>query len=137
MKGAYILTQQDVTENPQKKDKIHIGSHFIDSHHVGRYAVDRNSFINEGRMWQEGMRFEIPYRSITPVAEECENLLVPVCVSASNVAFAAIRLEPTWMHLGEISGIAAAMAITNKVSVQNINIPGLQHKITEAGIPLN
>jgi hypothetical protein len=136
MNGEYILTQRDVTENRQKKDKIHIGSHYIDSHHVTRYAVDKNSFINEGRMWQEGMRFDIPYRSIIPKSEECENLLVPVCASASNVAFAAIRLEPTWMHLGEVSGIAASLAIKNKVSVQDLNIPELQQKIKEAGIPL-
>ena len=136
MKGEYFLTQKDVTENRQKDDIIHIGSHFIDSHHVTRYAVDRNSFINEGRMWQEGVRFDIPYRSITPMDEECGNLLVPVCVSASNVAFAAIRLEPTWMHLGEISGIAASLAIKNKVSIQDVNVPELQQKIKEAGIPL-
>jgi len=137
MKGEYILTQHDVTENRHKKDVIHIGSHFIDSHQVSRYAFDGNSFINEGRMWQEGMRFDIPYRSIIPKTVECENLLVPVCVSASNVAFAAIRLEPTWMHLGEISGIAASLAINKKVSVQKVNIQKLQQKISEAGIPLN
>ncbi|MFW6246251.1 MAG: FAD-dependent oxidoreductase, partial [Tangfeifania sp.] len=56
--------------------------------------------------------------------------------SASNVAFAAIRLEPTWMHLGEVSGIAASLAIKNKVGVQDLNIPELQQKIKEAGIPL-
>ncbi|MGY8771612.1 MAG: FAD-dependent oxidoreductase [Pirellulales bacterium] len=136
MKGPYILTQADTTENRKKKDVIHIGSHYIDSHHVTRYAVDKDHFINEGRMWQEGRRFDIPYRSITPHTEECENLLVPVCVSASNVAFAAIRLEPTWMHLGEVSGIAAAHAIEEGVVVQKIDIVNLQSRVTEVGIPL-
>ena len=136
MKGEYILTQNDVTENRQKTDKIHIGSHFIDSHHVTRFAVDKNSFINEGRMWQEGVLFDIPYRSITPKSKECENLLVPVCASASNVAFAAIRLEPTWMHLGEVSGIAAKLAINNNIKVQDVDIQELQQKIIESGIPL-
>jgi len=136
MKGPYILTQADTTENRRKKDVIHIGSHYIDSHHVTRYAVDKDHFINGGRMWQEGQRFDIPYRAITPRAEECENLLVPVCVSASNVAFAAIRLEPTWMHLGEVSGMAAAQAIKQDVDIQKIDVAKLQSKITKARIPL-
>ena len=134
MKGAYVLTQHDVTETSDKDDVIHIGSHFIDSHHVTRYAVDKDHFINEGRMWQKGRRFDIPYRAITPKAEECENLLVPVCVSASNVAFAAIRLEPTWMHLGEAAGIAAVMVGSN--SVQSVDVTKLQARIRERGIPL-
>ena len=136
MTGNYVLTQHDVINNRKKKDVIHIGSHYIDSHQVTRYAVDSTGFINEGRMWQEGMRFDIPYGAITPKREECSNLLVPVCVSASNVAFSAIRLEPTWMHLGEISGIAASLAIENKSSIQEVNVQKLQRKISEAGIPL-
>jgi hypothetical protein len=134
MKGRYVVTQNDVTETSDKDDVIHIGSHFIDSHQVTRYAIDKDHFINEGRMWQKGMRFDIPYRAITPKAEECENLLVPVCVSASNVAFAAIRLEPTWMHLGEAAGIAAVMAGNN--SVQSVDVTKLQERIRERGIPL-
>ncbi|BCX49302.1 FAD-dependent dehydrogenase [Haloferula helveola] len=136
MKGEYVLTLSDITEERSKEDVIHIGSHFIDSHHVTRYATDDGHFINEGRMWQEGMRFDIPYRALTPKAAECSNLLVPVCVSASNVAFAAIRLEPTWMHLGEVSGIAAAMAAKSGIAVQEVDVKPLQAKITEAGIPL-
>ena len=60
MKGRHILTQSDITEHRDKEDVIHIGSHFIDSHHVTRYAVDRDHFVNEGRIWQDGVRFDIP-----------------------------------------------------------------------------
>ncbi len=137
MKGRYILTQADVTDHRQKEDVIHIGSHFIDSHHVTRYAVDREHFINEGRIWQKGTTFDIPYRAITPKAKECVNLLSPVCVSASNVAFCAIRLEPTWMHLGEVSGLAATMAIDSGRTVQEIDVKKLQEGVKEAGIPLD
>ena len=87
-------------------------------------------------MWQDGKAFDIPYRALTPHKNECSNLLVPVCVSASNVAFAAIRLEPTWMHLGEVSGIAAAMAIRDAQSVQEIDTPTLQQRVLKVGIPL-
>ncbi len=136
MKSDFIMTQEDITVNRDKKDVIHIGSHFIDSHHVARYAVDKDHFINEGRIWEEGKNFDIPYRAITPKAEECRNLLVPVCASSSAVAFCAIRLEPTWMHLGEVSGMAASLAIRDKVDVQKINIKELQEKIGKSGIPL-
>jgi hypothetical protein len=136
MKGDFIMTQQDITTNRDKKDVIHIGSHFIDSHHVARYAVDKDHFINEGRIWEKGKNFDIPYKAITPKAQECRNLLVPVCVSSSAVAFCAIRLEPTWMHLGEVSGMAASLAIRDKVDVQKIDIKELQEKIVKIGIPL-
>jgi hypothetical protein len=136
MQGRYILSLRDVTESRDKTDVIHIGSHFIDSHHVTRYALDKTHFINEGRMWQKGMRFDIPYRAITPGADECTNLLVPVCVSASNVAFAAIRLEPTWMHLGEAAGIAAVMAASEGSAVQSVDVVRLQARLASRGIPL-
>ena len=136
MQGEYILTQADVTEMTNKEDVIHVGSHYIDAHHVTRYAVDEDHYINEGRIWQVGVPFDIPFGVITPKSEECENLLVPVCASASAVAFCTIRLEPTWMHLGEVSGIAAAMSIRNNASVQNIDIADLQKRIMAVGIPL-
>ena len=136
MQGDYILTQADVTTKTDKEDVIHIGSHYIDAHHVTRYAVDQDHYINEGRIWEVGVPFDVPYRAITPKSQECENLLVPVCASASAVAFCTLRLEPTWMHLGEVSGIAAAMAIDNNCSVQNIDVAELQKRIKAVGIPL-
>lgn len=136
MKSDCILTQKDITEARDKADVIHIGSHYIDSHHITRYAVDKDHFINEGRIWEKGNHFDIPYRAITPKAEECKNLLVPVCVSSSAVAFCAIRLEPTWMHLGEVSGMAASLAIRGGKAVQDIDIKQLQGNIVKAGIPL-
>lgn len=137
MQGEYILTQADVTTTTEKNDVIHIGSHYIDAHHVTRYAVDQDHYINEGRIWQEGVPFDIPYGVITPKSDECDNLLVPVCASASAVAFCTLRLEPTWMHLGEVSGIAAALSVKNHSSVQNIDVAELQERIKAVGIPLD
>ena len=136
MKGVYFMTQHDLIKNTKKKNVIHIGSHFIDSHHVARYAVDKDHYINEGRIWQKGQRFDIPYGAIIPKQKECENLIVPVSVSASHVAYCGIRLEATWMHLGEISGLAAKMAIDGNLPVQKIDIKKLQEKILKLGIPL-
>ncbi|MCP4786341.1 MAG: FAD-dependent oxidoreductase [Fuerstiella sp.] len=136
MQGEVILTEADVIEDRDKQDVIHIGSHFIDCHHAARYAVDSGHFINEGRIWKKGARFDIPYRAITPKVGECSNLLVPVCASASHVAFCTIRLEPTWMHLGEAAGIAAATAARSGKSVQAVDIQSLQDRLLELGIPL-
>lgn len=136
MVGPVVLTQHDITDHRDKPEVIHIGSHYIDCHHIARYAYDEHSFINEGRIWQEGMNFDIPYGAITPQKAECENLLVPVCVSSSAVAFCAIRLEPTWMHLGEASGMAASLAIKNRSAVQDIDVGTLQQMIKNQGIAL-
>ena len=136
LQGEIILTQADVIEDVDKEDVIHVGSHFIDCHHAARYVSDSGHIINEGRIWKVGTRFDIPYRAITPKAGECSNLLVPVCASASHVAFCTIRLEPTWMHLGEAAGIAAAMASKSGESVQAVDVKSLQARLLELGIPL-
>ena len=136
MQGEIILTETDVIVDVDKEDVIHVGSHFIDCHHAARYVSDSGHIINEGRIWKVGTRFDIPYRAITPKAGECSNLLVPVCASASHVAFCTIRLEPTWMHLGEAAGIAAVMAGKSGESVQSIDVKSLQARLLKLGIPL-
>ena len=136
MRGEIILTQADVIKDVYKEDVIHVGSHFIDCHHAARYVSGSGHIINEGRIWKVGTRFDIPYRAITPKAGECSNLLVPVCASASHVAFCTIRLEPTWMHLGEAAGIAAVMAGKSGKSVQAVDVKSLQARLLELGIPL-
>ena len=136
MQGEIILTEADVIEDVDKEDVIHVGSHFIDCHHAARYVSDSGHIINEGRIWKVGTRFDIPYRAITPKASECSNLLVPVCASASHVAFCTIRLEPTWMQMGEAAGIAAVMAGKSGKSVQEVDVKSLQARLLELGIPL-
>jgi hypothetical protein len=136
MVGPEVMTQADVTTERAKADVIALGSHFIDSHHVARFAHPAGGFVNEGRLWQPGQIFDLPYRAITPRQTECRNLLVPVCVSASHVAFSAIRLEPTWMKLGEGAGLAADLAIDRSVPVQQVPVERLQQRLRRRGIPL-
>ncbi len=73
--------------------------------------------------------YKIPYRCITPKQEECTNLLVPVCVSASHIAMTSSRMEPVWMILGESAGVAASMAVKAKVPVQEIEYAKLRAKL--------
>lgn len=81
--------------------------------------------------------YELSYRIITPKRNECTNLLVPVCVSASHVGFCSIRVEATWMQLGQAAGVAAAIAGKNKKPVQKIDVKRLQGILKDDGVLLN
>ena len=129
MIGSYVMRQQDVRTERRKKDSIGMGSHFIDAHHVQRLAVSPMSFLNEGRIWQKGYAYQIPYRAITPGKEECSNLLVPVAASFTHVAYCTLRVEGTWMVTGHASGIAASLAAKEKVPVQEVPVKKLQAKL--------
>jgi hypothetical protein len=133
MLGAYVMKQQDTQENVTKPDSIGMGSYNIDSHNVQR-IVDEGGFVrNEGDM-QIGTRpYEIAYRSIVPLREECTNLLVPVCVSASHAAYSSIRMEPVYMILGQSAGTAAGYAAQHDVSVQEVPIRWLQERLVDQG----
>lgn len=127
MRGAYVVTQQDVQDDRRKEDSVGISSHFIDCHHVQRVALSENEFVNEGRIWRMGWAYQIPYRALTPRAEQCDNLLVPGAASFSHVAFCSLRLESVWMIAGHAAGQAAAMAAAAAdTTVQSVDIPALQ-----------
>jgi len=138
MVGAYVQTQKDIFTDTLKPDAIALGSHFVDCHHVQRVAVSPTQFMNEGRIWEKVEQpYEIAYRAITPQGTHCKNLLVPVAVSASHVAFCSLRVEITWMQLGHAAGTAAAIAAREKKPVQLINIPQLQKQLTAEGVILH
>jgi len=129
MRGVYVMTQRDVTDERRKDDVIGFSSHFIDSHHVQRVAVSPTEFVNEGRIWRVGYAYQIPYRALIPTASECSNLLVPGAASFSHVAFCSYRLESVWMIGGHAAGVAAATAARARQTVQQINVPELQNKL--------
>ncbi|GAB3997092.1 FAD-dependent oxidoreductase [Spirosoma daeguense] len=135
MVGAYVQKQKDILEERTKPDAICLGSHWIDSHHVQRVAVSKTQFVNEGRIWESITQpYEVSYRAITPKAAECTNLLVPVCVSASHVGFCSLRVESTWMQLGNSAGLAAALAIQQKKTIQALSTTELQNKLKQKGV---
>lgn len=139
MTGDYVMVQQDILERRDKPESIGLGSHWLDCHHVQRLAVSQSAFRNEGRFWIDLKKkpYEIPYRSLTPKSAECDNLLVPVCLSASHVAFSSIRVEEVWMMLGQAAGTAAAMAARQDRSVQQINTESLRTRLRIAGLYLD
>jgi hypothetical protein len=135
MVGDYVQTQKDIFTDFYKKDAIALGSHFVDCHHVQRVAVSKTQYTNEGRIWVKvDQPYEISYRTIIPKQKECTNLLVPVALSASHVGFCSLRVEVTWMQLGQAAGIAAGIAVKSKKPVQKIDIDVLHQQLKKAGV---
>ena len=140
MHGEYFMTQFDLECDTVKYDAIGMGSYNIDVRHVQRTYIPVSRFpelhyevYNEGYISIPVAPYEIPYRSLVPKYHECTNLIVPVCMSASFIANASIRMEPQYMIMGHAAGIAAALAISDGRAVQKIDIADLQKKLTEQG----
>ena len=129
MRGAYVMRQQDVQTDRRKSDSIGMSSHFIDSHHVQRVALNDHEFVNEGRIWRMGYAYQIPYRALTPQPAECTNLLVPGAASFTHVAFCTLRLESVWMITGHAAGVAAAQVAQAGKTVQAVDVSALQAKL--------
>jgi hypothetical protein len=131
MIGAYIMTQANCQNKVTVDDKIGMGAYNMDSHNTERIVV--NGMVkNEGDVQQRGISpYPIAYRSITPKGSECTNLLVPVCLSASHMAYGSIRMEPVFMVLAQSAAVAACQANNKNIAVQNIDIEQLQTELAE------
>lgn len=121
MISEYVMTQRNCEKLELVEDAIGLAAYGMDSHHVQRY-VDLNGYVkNEGNVEAHVVNpFPISYRCIVPKKSEVRNLLVPICLSASHIAFGSIRMEPVFMVLGQSAAIAAAMAIDNDWDLQYI-----------------
>jgi len=137
MIGRYIMTEHDVLKNKTKFDSVGMGSFVLDSHWVQRFENEQGFVRVEGHLDESislaNDPYEIPYRSLTPKPEQCRNLLVPVCVSATHVAMCTIRMEPVYMILGHSAGVAAVMALRSNQAVQDIDTGGLLSKLRGQG----
>lgn len=131
MRGEHVVTQMDVQEDRRKADSIGMSSHFIDSHHVQRVALNENEFVNEGRIWRMGYAYQIPYRALLPKVAQCSNLLVPGAASYTHVAFCTLRLESVWMITGQAAGAAAVMASKADAEVHKVDVAKLQQKLRD------
>ncbi len=137
MVGEYVMIQADLQTERTKPDSIGMGSYNSDSHHVQRIPTDDGGVINEGDMQVPVKPYEIAYRTMVPRRAECSNLLVPVCFSASHVAYSSLRMEPQYMIFGQAAGLAASYAIRHSVPVAEVDIAWLQGKLREKGAVLN
>lgn len=137
MQGEYIMRQSDLQTDRTKPDSIGMGSYNSDSHNVERVAMPDGTVQNEGDVQVAVRPYEIPYRIITPRRSEAINLLVPVCLSATHVAYSSLRMEPQYMIIGQAAGVAAALAVTNHISVQDVPVVQLQQRLRSTGVVLH
>lgn len=134
MIGEFVTTENELLKRKPTPQSIGMGSYPLDSHNTQRYITPEGYVQNEGDI---GVKmngpYQIAYGSITPKREQCGNLLVPVCVSSSHIAFGSIRMEPVFMILGQSAATAAVMAIENECSVQDVNYECLSQQLQSEG----
>lgn len=143
MTGRLTLTEKDIFVEPTKEDPVAVCSFPVEAYDCRRIALP-DGVVNEGAIFPvrmpgraHGHPYQVPYRAITPAADECVNLLVPVALSATHVAYSSLRMEPNWMTLGQSAGIAAALAGRDGVSVQELPYAKLRERLRAQDVVLD
>ena len=131
MIGKFVMTENELLKKTPTPESVGMGSYTIDSHNIQRYVTEEGHVHNEGDIGVSlpGGPYEISYGSLVPQVGECENLLVPVAVSSSHIAFGSIRMEPVFMILGQSAATAAAMAIDSGITVQDVPYSELKEQL--------
>ena len=133
MLGVHVMTDRNIVGDAHVADGIAYGSYNMDSHNVQRVVVTGpggDMVKNEGDVEQPpGGPYPISYRSLTPKPDEATNLLVPVALSASHIAYGSIRMEPVFMELGQAAGVAASLALENQTAVQDVNVKMIRQEV--------
>ncbi|PSL25247.1 FAD-dependent oxidoreductase [Dyadobacter jiangsuensis] len=130
MLGKSVMTENETLGKKAVEQSVGMGSYSLDAHNAQRYVKEDGFVQNEGDIGVHPKTpYSISYGSIVPKKAECENLLVPVCVSASHIAYGSIRMEPVFMILGQSAATAAVQAIDGKVAVQDIDYTKLKEQL--------
>jgi hypothetical protein len=134
MVGPYVMTELHCRATQTAEDSIGMGAYGMDSHNCQRYVTPEGHAQNEGDVEVAvSAPYPISYRAIVPKDDQCTNLLVPICVSSSHIAFGSIRMEPVFMTLGQSAATAAAQAIDEGVAVQGVNYERLAARLRADG----
>lgn len=134
MIGRYVMTENELLKRRPTPESVGMGSYTMDSHNVQRYVTPEGSVQNEGDIGVgTNGPYQISYGSLVPKEGQCENLLVPVCVSSSHIAFGSIRMEPVFMILGQSAATAASLAIDRGTSVQKVDYAALRERLLADG----
>lgn len=134
MVGHYIMTENDLLKRRETPKPIGMGSYTMDSHNVRRYVTDEGFVQNEGDIGVSTKGpYQIAYGALVPKISECANLLTPVCVSSSHIAYGSIRMEPVFMILGQSATTAAKLALDGGTAVQDVDYQQLAERLRKAG----
>ena len=138
MVSSYVVTQKDLEGKTDPPNTVGLAAYGVDDWPYavvvqdGKVAVQGGEFsmvvLGDGKY---NGSYKIPYEAIVPSKGECENLIVPVCLSASHIAFTSVRMEPVWMLLGESAGVAAAMAVDADIPIQGVPYNKLRQKLED------
>lgn len=140
MRGEVVLTEHDLRRPARWHDVVAMGSYHLDVREVQRtwrwvheHPRPVAMVVTEGYLSVPVPPYPVPYRALVPRWEDCANLVVPVCLSASHVAFSSVRMEPQYQMLGQVAGLAAARAVATGRAVQAVDVPDLQDRLRDAG----
>ncbi len=134
MVGSFVMTENELRKRRPTPDSVGMGSYTIDSHNVQRYVTPEGYVQNEGDIGISTKGpYQIAYGSLVPKRGQAENLLVPVCVSSSHIAFGSIRMEPVFMILGQSAATAAAIALDDELPVQDVPYSRLRAQLLNDG----
>ncbi|MHC4170273.1 MAG: FAD-dependent oxidoreductase [Planctomycetota bacterium] len=134
MVSDFVMTEPHLRKIKPTPKPIGMGSYNMDSHNVQRYVDSNGHARNEGDIQiNPGGPYPISYSAIVPKASECTNLLVPICLSSSHIAYGSIRMEPVFMILGQSAATAASMAIDDAVDVQDVDYSKLRARLLADG----
>jgi hypothetical protein len=130
MVSDFVTTELHLRRIKPTPKPVGMGSYNMDSHNVQRYVDEKGYARNEGDIQiNPGGPYPISYGALVPKASECTNLLVPVCVSSSHIAYGSIRMEPVFMILGQSASTAAAFAVDDNINVQNVDYSKLRIRL--------
>ncbi|MDE3164980.1 MAG: FAD-dependent oxidoreductase, partial [Acidobacteriota bacterium] len=134
MIGQYVMTENELTKRRPTPESVGMGSYGIDSHNVERYITPEGSVQNEGDIGVSTKGpYQIAYGSLVPKRGQAANLLVPVCVSSSHIAYGSIRMEPVFMILGQSAATAAVLAMESGAAVQDVPYSKLRERLLRDG----
>ncbi len=134
MIGKYVMTENELTKKRSTPESVGMGSYGIDSHNIQRYITPEGYVQNEGDIGvSTNGPYQISYGSLVPKKGQAANLLVPVCLSSSHIAYGSIRMEPVFMILGQSAATAAAMAIDSGMAVQDVPYEKLRARLVADG----
>lgn len=137
MVSDYVVTEDDCMGKKRADDSVGLASYGMDSHLVSLFVDDKGRLRLDGGFFRSVKPYPVSFRAIVPRKSECTNLLVPICLSASHVAYGSMRMEPVFMMLAQAAATAAALAIQDNTAVQDVPYAELRAHLLKDGMVID